>query len=155
MRFLTVAITFLAPLVAADFWVARLKEPHRKYTAHRALFFKEQPDCDDVTKWAKWFYITGDVSGNKHGVRISGWWGNDDPAEIEWNNEMGHFTIYKNRNYAMIDVNGTQQGQCRRDLSWHFDCFDASDLAPVTGHALAFCESSSDTSTFNDPREWQ
>ncbi|KAL5390593.1 hypothetical protein DPSP01_001668 [Paraphaeosphaeria sporulosa] len=80
--------------------------------------FEAEPDCDDAKNAANW-NDSDDVSGDKQGVVFEGDKDPQDPGKatrVEMNfhdtDPVYHFTIYKDRNYDMIGLDGNTYGNC-------------------------------------------
>ncbi|KAI1847967.1 hypothetical protein JX265_001972 [Neoarthrinium moseri] len=79
--------------------------------------FEAEPDCDQV-RAGGFYQDETDVSGDNTGVRCEGDCAAADPAGITIlemhfnNNPLHHWTIYKDRNYDMIGLDGNTYGNC-------------------------------------------
>ncbi|KAI0134245.1 hypothetical protein BJ170DRAFT_729479 [Xylariales sp. AK1849] len=79
-----------------------------------------QINCGDVWLMNQWG-DRSDVSGDKHGVRYTGSRPSD-PDQIEFNNNLGHYTMYKNRDYHVAATDDKDSGQCRVVNDFKLDC---------------------------------
>ncbi|KAI1207328.1 uncharacterized protein F4807DRAFT_462779 [Annulohypoxylon truncatum] len=147
----------VAPGAIADFWLtymARDVPGAPKLvggTNEGAVFTKDQQiTCSDMRSTI--YSDADDVSGHRIGMRTVP--GNivqppiyRDPLEVvEFNTGMGkpgHHTIYKDRGYAMFDVDGKKTGQCHlnRSQAFQLKCDDNGDTVYLEGSTMFFCES--------------
>ncbi|KAI1416096.1 hypothetical protein F5Y13DRAFT_186346 [Hypoxylon sp. FL1857] len=95
---------------------------------------------------------TDDVSGDKTGMRTVP--GKTvpppmyrDPLDIvefnTGNQKPGHHTIYKDRNYTMVDVNGKVTGQCVLDRAYlvNLNCPWDDTTVKLIGSSMFYCVS--------------
>ncbi|RYO85385.1 hypothetical protein DL766_000458 [Monosporascus sp. MC13-8B] len=116
------ALGALLPTVLADFWIyyGYTQICRSWYTCRGGWVYgflnsadpekNLEPTCADVQKM-RWDEANLDISNIK-GIRCKRCQDGDGPREIEWNNEMGHFTVYQGRNFGMYDVRNHKVGQC-------------------------------------------
>lgn len=135
-------------------------------------FFDGEPSCDDVTNGNSgqtMTEITGDAS-NKYNARCDDCTDYKDKSpsefdikELEWNNAIGHFTIYgtshtsgflqrfdciwlmdqitEGRDYKITPADGSElRGSCRRDSEHDFKCVGAPNANYNTGTRLFICD---------------
>ncbi|RYP63055.1 hypothetical protein DL769_007081 [Monosporascus sp. CRB-8-3] len=110
-----------------------------------------EPTCAYAEKTI-WDEAYGDISVIK-GIRCRRCQDDDGPREIEWNNEMGHFTIYQDRKYGMYNLNDDQVGQCYlktpySGLGSYFGCGGRKEWVMTP---LVFCESNYTAEPINGP----
>ncbi|KAI1380585.1 hypothetical protein F4677DRAFT_191449 [Hypoxylon crocopeplum] len=156
------AITFLVaasavPGTVADFWLSYISKTARTRDLNgdkSGLAILRDPNI--ICDWSAFTVIwpnSGDVSGDKKGMRCVP--GNDkgsplyrDPLEIvEFNTmstDVGHQTIYKDRGYAMVDLDGKKTGQCHlnRSFIYDYECWPLGVHVTLKGSSMFFCESS-------------
>ncbi|KAI1102099.1 hypothetical protein F4804DRAFT_334618 [Jackrogersella minutella] len=147
----------IAPGAVADFWLTYMNKLMQgpivlsDGLGEGGVFLKDPVvTCSDVSIgiWSN----SGDVSGSKTGMRTVP--GNPvraplyrDPLDIvEFNTgdaKPGHHTIYKDRNYAMVDVSGKVTGQCHlnRTHTFKLKCDTWGDPIFMSGSSMFFCES--------------
>ncbi|CAJ2509368.1 Uu.00g143940.m01.CDS01 [Anthostomella pinea] len=107
----------------ADFVIWKTHTTHDIGSNQDAYGFSntEQLDCDYVDKHMKEQPAHDDIS-QWWGVRCKGC-NEHHPTVIEWHNEMGHFTAYENRGWAMVDTSDNVKGHCGRpDGIETYDC---------------------------------
>ncbi|OTB06954.1 hypothetical protein M426DRAFT_257336 [Hypoxylon sp. CI-4A] len=150
---------------AADFWLLYL---HRDSStgwvvvSHSGGAFTNDPDlkCDRDAKGHSIYEDAGDVSGSQPGMRtVPGIFVGAplyrDPLDVvEFNtldNAPGHHTIYKDRDYAMVNVDGYKSGQCylNRSYTYSLDCDVAETHVRLSGSSMFFCESDIDVANFD------
>ncbi|KAE8142524.1 hypothetical protein BDV38DRAFT_278050 [Aspergillus pseudotamarii] len=142
----TLAAAALAPLAAADFYIYSIKsgsvnDGMAPVNSDGFFFLNAPPDCNDVNNKAIFISSLSDVSGGRQGVRCKGC---PDFEELEFNLEVGHYTIYKNRDYGLFTTDDKKVGQCNMDKSDHFQCGNPFSQA---GDSIVHC-----TADFNaDP----
>lgn len=95
----TALLASLFGLATADFYLYAdtefsVDDSGASQRADGYLFFTTPPDCEDVTNYAIFQTAWDDVSGGRTGgVRCAGC-GDDNPTEFEFNNDMGHFSMF-------------------------------------------------------------
>ncbi|RYP59125.1 hypothetical protein DL770_010276 [Monosporascus sp. CRB-9-2] len=111
----------LLPTALADFWIYYWRTPIcRSWVCRTEWVYgflnsadpekNLEPTCAYAEK-TRWEEADLDIS-NLKGIRCKNCQDGDGPRDIEWNNEMGHFTVYQGRNYGMYDVHDNKVGQC-------------------------------------------
>ncbi|KAI1870618.1 uncharacterized protein JN550_005161 [Neoarthrinium moseri] len=119
-----------------DFWIFH-KDASVSHGGGNVFNFVRQIDCHELWEAGE-FPPRDDVSGGKFGVRFVG--SESDPQVIEMNTvgvDLGHYTWYKDRGNALVDLNDNVLGHCDVvpiDLS----C-DGDDK--WVGHSILFCHS--------------
>ncbi|KAF5866081.1 hypothetical protein ETB97_001159 [Aspergillus alliaceus] len=96
------------------------------YRLYPSFFLNGPPNCGDVDNHVIF-----------QGVRCKGCV--DDPPELEFNNSVGHYTIYKNIDYGLFTTDDKEVGQCNVDKSDHFQ---SSNLFSQAGDSIIFCKAS-------------
>ncbi|KAI0881698.1 uncharacterized protein GGS22DRAFT_196266 [Annulohypoxylon maeteangense] len=159
MKFSIIAIAAAAaPGAMADFWISYMSREVPGVPSvvggnnHGAIFHKEPEISCDQHKKSMIYSDTDDVSGKHVGMRTVP--GNRvaspyfrDPLDIvEFNTgagKPGHHTIYKDRGFAMFDVDGRQTGQCYENRSkvFYLRCPDGGNFVNLEGSSMFFCES--------------
>ncbi|KFY34720.1 hypothetical protein V494_06529, partial [Pseudogymnoascus sp. VKM F-4513 (FW-928)] len=94
-----------------------------------------------------------DLSGGREGVRCEGCGIpglEKEPTVLEWNNEMGHFTWYKERDGNFVDLDGEVKGNCVVDLSDDFSCTFFPNPSPMTGVSQLRCRSNFNADVVNN-----
>ncbi|ORY71289.1 uncharacterized protein BCR38DRAFT_519721 [Pseudomassariella vexata] len=95
------------------------------------------PVCDEILYSNRLKHLK-DVSGDKRGVRFAG--SALDPDIVEFNSErLGHYTIYKDRNYDMVDVDNQLKGKCVLNITSTYNCVFEKETD--TGHSIFWCVS--------------
>ncbi|KAL2024989.1 hypothetical protein VTK56DRAFT_3688 [Thermocarpiscus australiensis] len=111
----------------ANFDLYAANEPYQNINLW--TIFDTDPDCGTV--WSSpVYYPSDDVSGDKTGVRCEGTGCQmyQDPVSIDVvemhfsNNPLYHWTIYKDRNYDMIGLDGNVYGNCILFPGHTYDC---------------------------------
>ncbi|KAI0018678.1 hypothetical protein F4780DRAFT_509352 [Xylariomycetidae sp. FL0641] len=132
----------LVPRVHGSFWLYYLSitdatgaHPHKAYGFRTSTI-----DCPWALDHLNVQPEKSDVSGTKTGVRCEGCQDGANPTVFEWNNEMGHFTAYADRDWAMVDLGNTVRGQCTLDYHQFFECL--ADDRRIYGRSKLYCESS-------------
>ncbi|KAI1773481.1 hypothetical protein F4818DRAFT_452954 [Hypoxylon cercidicola] len=144
------------PGAMADFWMSylnRIEDTGRGAPTEAGVAFLKDPaiTCDDVLSPKIWLNV-GDASDDHPGMRTVP--GDDvgaplyrDPLDtVEFNTlseAPGHHTIYKSRDYIMVDVNGDKSGQCylNRSFVYDLDCSTQNEQVHLLGSSMFFCES--------------
>ncbi|KAI1402310.1 hypothetical protein F4819DRAFT_485773 [Hypoxylon fuscum] len=145
------------PAAVADFWLSylqRIDDMGRAVDSQSGGTFVKDPqiNCDDDVLGLKIWQNVGDASADHPGMRTVP--GDNvgppfyrDPLDIvEFNtlsDKPGHQTIYKNRGYAMVAVDGTKTGQCylNRTFLYDLDCTTQNERVYLSGSSMFFCES--------------
>ncbi|KAI1840405.1 hypothetical protein JX265_007206 [Neoarthrinium moseri] len=138
MNILLAAILALATVTLANFDLYVGSQSHFLEPVVFTVWqiFEAEPDCRQV--WDTVYYEDSeDVSGTKAGVRCEGdgCLGGADPVaittlEMNFHGEdpIYHWTIYKDRNYDMIGLDGKVYGNCILFPGDDYECID-----PVIG----------------------
>ncbi|KAK8032010.1 hypothetical protein PG990_001744 [Apiospora arundinis] len=115
---LSLLLLGFASSALANFWVFQDVWEIDDEETYR-FFNKSNPNCDEMNM-APQFDTLSDVSGHI-GVRVKG---NDhlNPDELEVHAYQVHFTIYKNRNYHVVDTKGTDHGPCQHVEGIQWKC---------------------------------
>ncbi|ORY55246.1 uncharacterized protein BCR38DRAFT_414973 [Pseudomassariella vexata] len=156
-----VATAALLPLAKADFYIYAVgifgnvdPESPTANILNGYGFFNGPPSCDDVINHYIWQISSEDLSGGRSGVRCEGcslgYGGDVEPTELEWNNEMGHFTWYLNRNGDFVDTDDVVKGNCVVDGSDSFDCVIPPGITPDKGISQLFCTSDLNADAVNN-----
>ncbi|CAJ2500453.1 Uu.00g033060.m01.CDS01 [Anthostomella pinea] len=112
----------MSPLVLADFWIYHSTMTYSTGgNVDGYSFFDSPPDCDFVNNYMLISVSKDDVSGHKSGARCDGC-DYQQPTLIEWNNKMGHFTAYSDRDWAMVDTDGNVKGHCQLATEMGYTC---------------------------------
>ncbi|KAI1870617.1 uncharacterized protein JN550_005160 [Neoarthrinium moseri] len=125
----------------ADFWIYKDVQHHFGLTYVYIIFLNRMPTCDEA-KDVEVYGSSDDVSGNKRGVRVN--FSHADPYAptlIEFNTYFGHYTIYGDRHYDMVDLDGHVVGRCHPDTSQTFKCDRPGQLGYQVGYSMIFCSS--------------
>ncbi|KAH9905706.1 hypothetical protein F4778DRAFT_727226 [Xylariomycetidae sp. FL2044] len=139
---------------AADFWI--YKDDVTTFTGlgtqfESAYAFLNHPpnQCSEVVDHVVPQHASSDVSGNKHGVRCQGCGDDDhpDPKVIEFNNAIGHFTAYADRDWELVDTAGNQVGQCYKNTSMTYGC--RGPASTEYGRSLIWCAAVSNADPVN------
>ncbi|KAM5353504.1 hypothetical protein ACJ41O_000154 [Fusarium nematophilum] len=149
MKLSLTLITGLASLATADFWIYEEQDFTGDITSEHFKFYNSLPDCAYVTGGSTAQSRKDDVSGDKSGVRCDGCWGGD-LTLIEFNNNMGHFTIYKDRNWEMVDLNDNVVGNCEPNGDDTYTCPIAPTGQPAQGKSVIFCTSGHNADPINN-----
>ncbi|PPJ55120.1 hypothetical protein CBER1_01490 [Cercospora berteroae] len=118
---ITATLAALLPSAFADFdiYYSTFAEGISQTSDTGFTIFDGEPDCNDVFNNQMWGSF-GDVSGSKVGFRCSGSGctpsrdtnpENIDVLEMNFG-DGGHYTMYKDRDYALVDLDGNQVGTC-------------------------------------------
>ncbi|KAI1389574.1 uncharacterized protein F4822DRAFT_442803 [Hypoxylon trugodes] len=155
MKFAALLIAAVAtPGALADFWISYVNQEIERNQGKRIVeggYITNGPPstCDDLTSYHVW-PNSGDVSADKTGMRTVPVNPVDpplyrDPLDITEINTgdagPGHFTVYKDRGGAMVDLNGKLLGTCGEDRSKTFDTTCDIDRYParIQGSSMYFC----------------
>ncbi|KAI7779635.1 hypothetical protein LA080_000659 [Diaporthe eres] len=141
---LAYAILATSP-VAADFYIYRMWQifyiDHYQTYSEEYGFFPGPPDCNDVNdRWHEQ-HANKDVSGSKHGGPQDSF----DAEIIEFNNDIGHYTYYKDSGGELRDTNDNAVGHCHTDASDSVNgCWnprdDIHESGAWHGNSLVYCE---------------
>ncbi|KAF4982819.1 hypothetical protein FZEAL_1611 [Fusarium zealandicum] len=145
---LSIVTAAFASLAAADFWIYSEQDFTSDITSEHFKFYNSKPDCSDVTTGSIAQQRKDDVSGGKNGVRCEGCL-DGDLRVIEFNNDMGHFTIYKDRNWEMVDLDDKVVGNCEPDDSHTYTCPIPPTGQPAQGGSIIFCTSEHNADAIN------
>ncbi|KAI1851617.1 hypothetical protein JX266_003079 [Neoarthrinium moseri] len=111
--------SLVAPAIAHNFWM-----------------------CTAELHDAKLYADRSDVSGDKWGVRYELYGGITDIVEWNTNDEnLGHHTMYRDRDYGIYDTNDNRKGRCIPDSTRDFDCL--FQFTRVSGFSILNCTSDS------------
>ncbi|RKU46431.1 hypothetical protein DL546_006505 [Coniochaeta pulveracea] len=137
--------TFAAVPALADFLIYQGLESYPEVgTFNTYSFFSGPPSCDDVNTVKRYDRID-DVSGDKQGVACDGGGCTGSPEDVdrlEFNTDFGHFTMYKDRNRDLFDLNGNNVGHCEVDTSDHYESPSGPYPSPLSGQRWFSCTSS-------------
>ncbi|KAH9894648.1 hypothetical protein F4778DRAFT_747759 [Xylariomycetidae sp. FL2044] len=142
-------------LASADFYIYQTTKTYLageiSGTAWGYLFSGGPIDCPSVVNGDLVFQgDSDDVSGSKKGVRCKGCFSGQDlphPSLIEWNNDMGHFTAYADRSWAMVDTHNNVKGTCSLTNTLKWTC--TGDSTVFNGNSLIFCTSEFNADSIN------
>ncbi|KAI0137040.1 hypothetical protein BJ170DRAFT_711090 [Xylariales sp. AK1849] len=138
----------------ADFWFFTCTELRQPGGPAWYYFYKfmslenvggGHPNCTEVVQTPK-IMKSSDVSGDKWCVRFQG--PPNDPEVIEWNSRnagLGHYTIYKDRDYGIFSLADEKVGKCRVDNSYSYeDCITPPGVLDwrQSGVSVVYCETS-------------
>ncbi|PQE28855.1 hypothetical protein CJF30_00003885 [Rutstroemia sp. NJR-2017a BBW] len=139
----------LTPVVA-NFDVYMVEAHERVFGSYQQAWqiFEAQPSsCDAVRSAAIWFR-SGDVSGDKEGVRCSGSGctytapaGDIDVLEMNFSNspKVWHWTLYKDRGYTMVGLDGNTYGNCIVFPNGDYDCDTNNGAQTLRGYRKFRC----------------
>ncbi|KAI0842511.1 hypothetical protein F5Y06DRAFT_306042 [Hypoxylon sp. FL0890] len=157
---ITIFAAAAASGVLADFWVIYLVQnvldvpliAFSRYSEGAVFARHADFNCERDTGAHYIYPNSADVSGDKLGMRTVP--GQDvgfpfyrDPLDVvEFNTgsaRPGHHTIYKDRGYAMVDLDGKKTGQCflNRTFTINEDCYRGDTHVTMRGSSMFFCKS--------------
>ncbi|KAI0120979.1 hypothetical protein BJ170DRAFT_688397 [Xylariales sp. AK1849] len=130
----------------ADFYIYKVNnylQPPGGVRLDEFAILDDLPDCDDIRHHYPLIPEKDDVSGDKYGVRCDKCKGTETAGieVLELNLKTIHFTIYKNRDWKMVDTNDAERGQCHIDISVTYQCILPQSRTDYDGGSLFFCES--------------
>ncbi|KAK4210282.1 hypothetical protein QBC37DRAFT_322456 [Rhypophila decipiens] len=154
---IALAASSLLPGAHANFDIYRVKDI-RPYAqgGTRIIWqtFPAQPSCDEALNGG-YYNDAQDVSGNKIGVRC---WGSgcaqqapiDGITGLEMhfsNSPLWHWTIYKDRGYSMVGLDGKTYGNCIPFPNGDFNCPFSGGSSTLEGRRKFRCLTSQIGST--------
>ncbi|KAK9420756.1 hypothetical protein SUNI508_00847 [Seiridium unicorne] len=134
------ATLVLSRKASADFWIthgtAQWQELGLWEEWDGAQFLPVKCNCHQVSSLggSEW---NEDVSGDNQGVRLKG--STYDPEVIGFNNKLGHYTIYKDRGYDMVDLRDNKVETCFLNTTRLYDC--RRQEIGYFGTSMVFCSS--------------
>ncbi|KAM7219899.1 hypothetical protein V8F06_004754 [Rhypophila decipiens] len=146
---IALAASSLLPGAHANFDIYRVKDirPYAQAgTTTVWQIFASPPNCDSAL-YEGWWDDSRDVSGNKLGVRC---WGSgcaqqapvDQINGLEMhfsNNPLYHWTIYKDRGYNMIGLDGKTYGRCIPFPNHDYNCPFSGGSSKIEGRRKFRC----------------
>ncbi|ATZ52230.1 hypothetical protein BCIN_08g00020 [Botrytis cinerea B05.10] len=138
----------LTPVIA-NFDVYMVDAYERVFKTHSRgwQIFDAQPSCDQVKTAAIWWSY-GDVSGDHEGVRCSGSGcdytapiSNIDILEMNFSSlrKVWHWTLYKDRGFSMVGLDGNTYGNCIAFPNGDYDCDTNNGAQTLHGYRKFRC----------------
>ncbi|KAI1260036.1 hypothetical protein F5Y18DRAFT_432676 [Xylariaceae sp. FL1019] len=153
-----ILVAAFLPFATADFWLTylnqRVSDDDGVDVYEGGTFTSDPPQwsCDDWDIFNHPIHqIADDVSGSKHGMRVDPKTNKGpplyrDPLDVvefnTWKTNPGHQTIYADRGYVMVDINGHSTGQCHLNRTFTIQLFCGTSFTDISlrGSSMFFCE---------------